>query len=114
MSDTWDKPKMNWAAADLPREWQRFVNHCDFTFKGPLSGKTEVVKVNYLMGFIGDHGREVYETFDWKAAEGDTPAENDTLKGVYDKFSAYVQPKKKPHSIDSGIFQTQARARGEV
>lgn len=75
---------MNWQAADLDKGWKRFKQHCEFTFNGPLSGKSEKVKVNYLMTFIGDKGREIYNTFTWTPAVEDTPAENDTLAGVYD------------------------------
>ncbi|XP_071954147.1 uncharacterized protein [Antedon mediterranea] len=88
------KPTMNWAATDLNKEWKRFKQHCEFTFKGPLATKSEVEKVNYMMTYIGDKGREVYGTFTWARAEGDRPAENETLNGVYAKFDAYVAPKK--------------------
>ena len=84
---------MNWGAMDLNNEWTRFRQHCDFAFKGPLASKTEVEKVNYFMTFIGDKDIDVYTTFTWKAATGSAPAENETLKGVYDKYAAYVKPK---------------------
>ena len=87
-------PSMNWQATDLDREWARFKQHCEFTFNGPLAGKSEKEKVNYLMTFIGDKGREVYGTFTWNPAHGNTPAENDTLEGVYKKYADYVQPKR--------------------
>ena len=93
MSKT-DKPSMNWLAADLHKEWKRFKQHSEFTFKGPLASKSEVEKVNYLMTYIGDKGREIYETFTWTPAVGDTPAENDTLLGVCAKYESYVAPKK--------------------
>ena len=87
-------PSMNWQASDLDREWSRFKQHCEFSFKGPLANKTEPEKVAYLMTFIGDKGREVYETFTWTPAAGNVPAENDTLAGVYKKYADYVKPKK--------------------
>ena len=49
-----NRPHMNWEAADLKKEWQRFKQHCDFTFNGPLEGKSEKVKVNYVTTCIGD------------------------------------------------------------
>ena len=49
--------------------------------------------MNYFMGFVGDKGR-VYETFQWTEANGDTPAENAALAGVYAKYKDYVAPKK--------------------
>jgi hypothetical protein len=89
-----DKPRINWEAQDLPREWGRFENHCTFTFNGPLKGKSEPEKVNYLMGFVGDKGREVYLTFTWpEVPDGLTPAQ-ETLAGVQKQFQEYVAPKK--------------------
>ena len=31
---------------DLPKEWKRFKQHCELTFKGPLASKSEVEKVS--------------------------------------------------------------------
>ena len=89
-----DKPSMNWLATDLHKEWKRFKQHCEFTFKDPLNAKTEVEQVNYLMTYIGDRGREIYGTFTWAPVVGDNPAEQDTLAGVYAKYEGYVKPKK--------------------
>ena len=76
------------------KESKRFKQHCQFTFGGPLSDKTEKAKVNYLMTYIGDKGREVYGTFEFApAAAGGQAAEQDTLAGVYAKFAEYVAPK---------------------
>ena len=88
---------MNWEAPNLDREWCRFQTHCSFTFDGPLNSKTEREKVNYLMTFIGDRGREIYETFQWEpATDINNPAENHTLAGVYKKYEEYVTPRKNP------------------
>lgn len=98
MASGGDKPSMNWAAQDLLKEWRRFKQHCEFTFKGPLAGKSEVEKVNYLMTYIGDKGREIYQTFEWTPARQDggvnLPPENETLDGVYNKYEQYVKPKR--------------------
>lgn len=94
-----DKPAMNWQAQDLHKEWRRFKQHCEFCFKGPLAGKSEIEKVNYLMTYIGANGRDIYQTFQWQPARTGTngeavPAENETLEGVYNKYETYVKPKK--------------------
>ena len=93
-------PSMNWTMPDLDREFKRFRQHCSFTFGGPLSGKTELEKVNYLMTYIGDKGREIYNTLEWAPAVPATedtdavPAENHTVEGVFKKFATYVAPKR--------------------
>ena len=86
-------PKMNWQAPGLDREFARFKDHCNYAFGGPLSGKTEVQKVNYLMTFIGDRGRELFLTFTLAPAAGNNPPENETLAGVYAKYEAHVKPR---------------------
>ena len=63
-------PSMNWQATDLDREWSRFKQD------------------------KGDKGWEAYGTFQWTAAHGNTPAENNTLAGVYKKYADYVKPKR--------------------
>lgn len=89
-----NKPNMNWNAGDLPKEWKRFKQHCQFTFDGPLSDKNEKAKVNYLMTYVGDKGREIYETFTWAAPAEGVAREQDTLEGVYAKFAHYAAPMK--------------------
>lgn len=97
---------MNWQASNLEKEFQRFAMHCEFMFAGPLNSKTEKEKIGYLMTYIGDKGRDAYCTFNWVpgtpavAANNDhaavpaTPAENETLTGVVNKFKAFCAPQK--------------------
>ena len=92
---------MNWAAADSG-EWERFYQHCEFTFGGPLSKCTEKEKICSLMSFVGDKGREIYLTFDWQTVQvgtGDTAQnvrEKEILERVAGKFKANVEAKKNP------------------
>ncbi len=87
-------PSMNWNACDLDKEWKRFKQHCQFTFLGPLHQKNELQKVNYLMTYIGDKGREIYQTFTWAAVVQGQPEEYETIIGVTAKYDLYVAPKK--------------------
>ena len=81
---------MNWQAANLITEWRRFRQHCDVTFKGPLDTKPEGRKVNYLTTYIGDKGRETYETFSWTPETGDTQRRTHS-GGGYVKYVRYTQ-----------------------
>ena len=80
-----DNPRMDWESKDLNASFRRFKEHAEFMFKGPLSGKSEEVRCNYLM-LVGDKGRHIYST--WKLAAGDEKK----LK-TYDKFGEYCKPK---------------------
>ena len=37
-------PNMNWAAADLSKEWERFYEHFEFTFTLPFTFMFEATK----------------------------------------------------------------------
>ena len=101
-NSSYNWPNMNWAAADLSKEWERFYQHCEFTFGGPLSKCTEREKICNLMSFVGDKGRESYLTFDWQTVQvgtGDTAqnvSEKEILEKVAGKFKAHVEAKKNP------------------
>lgn len=80
-------PKMEWDSGDLPTAWKNFKEHCQFLFNGPLQEKSEEVKCNYLMIWVGEKGRKVYST--WTLTED----EQKLIQTYYDKFQAYVEPK---------------------
>ena len=88
---------MNWAAADLSKELERFYQHCEFTFGGPLSKCTEKEKICNLMSFFGYKGREIYLTFQWETVRvgpGESAQkvhEKDMLERVVGKFKAHQQ-----------------------
>ena len=109
MAEMSEKPRMDWRAPDLKREFRRFKQHCKFTFDGPLNKSTDVVKVNYLMTYMGDRGREVYSTFDWAPATGTTPAENATLEGVWKRFESYVEPKNQRNQGDRHCSHAESK-----
>jgi len=52
-----------------------------------LSSKSEEVKCNYLMLWIGEKGREIYTTWELGAEEAKK------LNTYYTKYEAYVKPK---------------------
>ena len=93
---------MNRAAADFSKEWERFNQHCEFTFGGPLSKCTEKEKICNLMSFVGDKSQEIYLTFDWQTVQvgmGDIAqnvSEKEILERVPSKFKAHVEAKKNP------------------
>ena len=80
-------PKMDWSSGDLLSAWKAFKQHCEFTFGGPLKQKSEEVKCNYLMLWVGDKDREIYSTWEL-GAEGAKK-----LNTYYTKYVAYVKPK---------------------
>ncbi|MCG7879803.1 MAG: hypothetical protein N0C90_26270, partial [Candidatus Thiodiazotropha endolucinida] len=84
-------PVMNWEASNLPEAWKKFHQHVELIFQGPLAAKTEAEKVSYLLLWVGDKGRDVYNTW-----TGITDEEAVLLETYYTKFKNYCQPKLNP------------------
>ena len=86
---------MSWEALDLLKELHRFKQHCDFTFKGPPG-----IKIRSRKGELsGDKQATRAQSCtplsrSWHPEDGDTPAENDTLQGVYAKYEGHVAPQR--------------------
>ena len=80
-------PKMDWLSGGLPGAWRSFKQHCEFMFGGPHKGKSEDQLCNYLMIWVGEKGRDIYNTW---TLTGD---ESKKLKMYYEKFESHVKPK---------------------
>ncbi|XP_014667306.1 PREDICTED: uncharacterized protein LOC106808905, partial [Priapulus caudatus] len=83
-------PKMEWDSSNLPEAFKRFKQHIQLVFDGPLTDKDEAVKCKYFMLWIGDRGREIYNT--WSVSEDDEKK----LSTYYESFQSYIQPKLNP------------------
>lgn len=80
-------PSREWSSQDLPNAWKSFRHHVEFMFGGSLLSKNEEQECNYLMIWVGEKGRDIYQT--WSLAEG----EEKKLKTYYDHFEIYVKLK---------------------
>ena len=84
---TMNSPIMDWESPDLESSWKRFWEHCKFVFNGPLKKKEEEEKCNYLMIWVGEKGRKIYQT--WEMSDD----EKKLLKSYTDNFEKYVKPR---------------------
>lgn len=75
----------------MPEAWKKFKQHVGLIFDGPLTDKSEPEKVSYLLLWVGEKGRDVYNTW-----TGISEADAKKLNTYYDKFKNYVQPKLNP------------------
>lgn len=80
-------PTMNWEATNLPEAWRKFQQHAELMFSGPLKKKGEDEKCSYLLLWVGEKGRDIFNTWSLSADEAKV------LKSYYDRFTAYVEPK---------------------
>ena len=51
-----EQPAFNWDASDTFQEFQRFKQHVQFTFKGPLSKADNKDKAGWLGSRLTKHG----------------------------------------------------------
>ena len=80
-------PKMEWESSNLKEAWKRFRQVTELMFSGPLKSKSEQEKCSYLLLWVGEKGRDIYNT--WTLSED----ESKKLKTYYDKYESYVKPK---------------------
>ncbi|XP_026054529.1 uncharacterized protein K02A2.6-like [Carassius auratus] len=81
---------MDWDSVNLPDAWRRFRQHVQLMFAGPLRDKEEETMCSYLLLWVGEKGRDVYNTWTLSADE------SKKLQSYYDKFEEYVMPKANP------------------
>ena len=71
----------------LASSMETFQQHCEFAFGWPLKGKSGEQRCNYLMIWVGEKGRDVYNTWNLSSEE------SKKLTIYYEKFEVYVKPK---------------------
>ena len=79
-------PCMDWERQDLEQSWKSFKQHVQFMFDGPLKKKDEEEKCAFLMLWVGEKGRNLFQTWNLSAAQ------KKKLDNYYNGFEAYVKP----------------------
>ena len=86
-----ETPTMLWDGENLKENWRRFKQHAELMFSGPLKTKSEAEKCSYLLIWVGQNGRDIFNTW------SDINEENEgKLKTYYDRFESHVNPKANP------------------
>lgn len=81
-------PTINWTSANLAEEWNRFEDHANLMFMGPLKRCSDDEKAAYIRIWIGEQGREIYKSWNWDDDQGKNPT---NLKA---EFKKHCQPKQ--------------------
>ena len=84
-------PVMQWDGENLKENWRRFKQHVELMFFGPLRSKNEAEKCSYLLIWVGQKGRDIYNT--WSDV---SETNRGKLKTYYDRFEKHVNPKANP------------------
>lgn len=56
-------PSIDWESASLVETFRHFKRTCELIFNGPLEEKTEKVKIQYLLLWVGDTGRDIRDSW---------------------------------------------------
>lgn len=62
-------PAVNWNASNLAEAWKKFEQYVRLILDGPLKEKDDPIKINYLLLWVGETGRDIYNT--WELSEDD-------------------------------------------
>ena len=75
---------------NLLENFKKFRQHAELIFKGALADKTEEIHVTYLLLWVGEKGREIYNTLTL------TNDERKKVDDICEAFQNHVQPKSNP------------------
>lgn len=79
---------MDFQNGNISENWRRWKQNMKLVLAGPLHDKTEEVKVNYMLIYIGQAGRDIYNT--WTLTED----EKKSTETLFTKFGNYCKPKE--------------------
>lgn len=89
---------------DLPNAYKAFKEHAQFMFGGPLTNKSEEVKCNNLMIWVGEEGRQIFSTWNLTADQ------KKELDNYHTDFEEYCKPRSnKIHAR----YQFKSRVQGD-
>ena len=84
-------PQMHWDSDNLKENWCRFKQHMEVMFSGPLKSRQEAEKCSYLVIWVGQKERDIYNM-----RTDITNEDKSKLKTYYDRFEAHVSPRANP------------------
>ncbi|KAL9967831.1 hypothetical protein ACROYT_G026128 [Oculina patagonica] len=98
-------PVMQWEGDNLKENWRRFKQHAELMFTGPLKSKNEAEKCSYLLIWVGQKGRDIYNT--WTGISVD---DRKKLQTYYDRFENHDCDFKDPDEMirDRIVFGTNS------
>ena len=81
-------PAINWNSRNLHEEWKQFQQHATLMFKGPLKRANQEEQSAYLLIWVGNTGREIFNS--WGLSEEDSK----NINTLMERFQQHSAPKK--------------------
>ncbi|KAJ1098821.1 hypothetical protein NDU88_003928 [Pleurodeles waltl] len=91
---------MNWDSPALSEEWRKFKQHAELVFQGPLRSTKEDEKCCYLLIWVGEKGRDIFNT--WVGIPAEDRSRLDTY---YIRFDEWVKVKENPIYARSKFYE---------
>ena len=86
---------MNFDSGTLAATWRKWKQAVQLYLNAVMSRKTEELQYSTFLFVIGEHGREIFNTFtqNKKIRDGVETEEDITVKALFPKFEDYCLPK---------------------
>ena len=78
---------MDFINGNVSENWRKWKQQIDLLVNGPLHGKTEKQKCAYILLYMGEQGREIFNTFTFPQDD------QDKVDPLLQKFDDYCKPK---------------------
>lgn len=80
-------PSINWEKKDINGEWKQFSQHVKLMFQGPLKRATKEEQAAYILIWVGQKGRDIFNAWNLTEDEEKDPST------ILQKFKQYTSPK---------------------
>ena len=80
--------ELNFVDGNMAENWKRWKQTMRLTLQGPLAEKDEKQQCGYFLLYIGQQGRDIYNTWALKSAE------KDKIEPLFERFEAYCNPQQ--------------------
>ena len=92
---------------NIAQNWKRWKQTMRLMLQGPLSKKDEKQQCGYFLLYVGQNGRDIYNT--WTL----TSEETDKIDVLFEKYEAYCNPKQNV-TVIRYKFKTRNQSDGET
>ena len=89
-------PQINWEATESVEAFRKFRKKCELMFKSILKEIAKEEQVNYLLLWVGEQGRDMYNSWAFE----DEDERKDPAK-ILDRFMEHLEPRTNHRPIDT-------------
>ena len=99
--------ELDFENGNIAENWKRWKQTMQLMLQGPLAEKDEKQQCGYFLLYVGQRGRDIYNT--WTLSSTET----DKIEVLFDKYEAYCNPKQNV-TVIRYKFNTRNQNDGET